>query len=363
MTTTATTNTLPLLITCHCHLFTLPLLLPLTSFPLKSSLCHCTSCRHATGQLFTTYAVIPGPFPSSHLLTKLAKYSSSKTLDRWFCGVCGASVLNVDRGGGNGNGMGKGKGEWEVGTGCLEVPEGRLGGRGRGLLKRGVLWVGDTGDGGVSGWVGGGKKGSVEGWGGGKWMFGRGGEVASEERVAKMVEGVQKELLGREKGEEVLSGRCHCGAVRIEVLPPEKGAEKKDCSADLCACTSCRRTSGFEVTAWAHVRKDKVRMKGGEGYEVGMKKMGCYESSKGTRRYFCRNCGAKVFYDRDELKRLDIALGLFEAEEGCRAERWFAWDPDEEGVSYMEDAVDQEFVKRLADGVRAMTKGEEKDLK
>ncbi|ETN37680.1 uncharacterized protein HMPREF1541_07303 [Cyphellophora europaea CBS 101466] len=355
MSTTTGPNTIPspststtFTATCHCASFNHTLTLPTSAFPLKSALCHCTSCRHVTGHLFATFAVIPGPLPSASLLTHLTKYPSSELLDRYFCPVCGASVLNVDRR----------EGEWELCTGVMEFEEleaekgrGALDGR----LNRVLLFVEDTGDGGAVQWLG---EGRAEAFGG-RFMRGRGSEVVTEQGIQALLE------QGRsvEERGEVLDGRCHCGDVKVDLLQLEEGtATERDMSAEFCCCTSCRKTSGFEVNAWAHWPKEKVRMASGDSYEAGMKEMGHYLSSKDTHRYFCKRCGATVFYDRPDLKRLDIALGLFNAPEGSRAENWFTWNPDKEDVAYLQDAIDKEFVGMLANGVGSTTrqKGEKR---
>jgi hypothetical protein len=142
----------------------------------------------------------------------------------------------------------------------------------------------------------------------------------------------------------------------VRLLQAEEGESERETSAEFCCCDSCRKTSGFEVNAWVHWPKEKVQMADGISYETGMKQVGHYVSSKDTHRYFCKRCGAVVFYDRPGLKRLDIALGLFDAPEGSRAENWFMWNPDKEDVSYLEDAVDKDFVGKLANGVGATTR-------
>jgi hypothetical protein len=136
-------------------------------------------------------------------------------------------------------------------------------------------------------------------------------------------------------------------------------------SAELCACTSCRVTSGFEVTSWTHVARHKIRFTSdgkasGQSVDDALNTsdrfgLGHYESSPDTHRYFCRRCGAKVFYDRVGAERVDVALGVFEAQ-GSRAEDWFAWNPDREDVSFLGEAVDMGFVGALADAVGARTR-------
>jgi hypothetical protein len=251
-------------------------------------------------------------------------------------------VLNVDRSGDGG------RGEWELCTGVMEFGDGEGEGDGRGLegkLNRVQLWIEDTRDGGAVPWLGEGRPESF----GGRWLRGRGEGAVTEEVVQEMIT-KSREVEERVK---VLEGKCHCGDVRVELLSVEEEMRGRDTSAELCCCHSCRRVSGFEINAWVHWPKEKVRMASDESYAEGMKDMGHYLSSKDTHRYFCKRCGAMVFYDRPDLHRLDIGLGLFDAPEGSRAENWFVWDPDKEGVSFIEDAVDGDFAGRLAKGVGA----------
>jgi hypothetical protein len=439
-------ETLPLQIKCHCTpkpLLTLSI--PRSALPLKSAVCQCDSCRRATGQLFASFAVVPGPAPvllthrgefegggeggslSQGLgeegvagglsregeveegglgfgmitmgnLDKLSCYASSSRLERWFCGRCGASVLNIEydddllESGDGGGGGGEGRREkarkrtrvkeWEVATGTMDWgdsgPSGEEGGEDE-KLNRALLWTADTRDGGIASWLY--SVGSADGvFGAGVFMRGRDSERVRPETLQEMMARARKDvgcynteggrdvgdeaaLNGRDieqTGERVLRASCHCKASQLEVRPLVLSDDPRNMSAELCACTSCRATSGFEVMAWTHIARHKIcaaAAAGGGAVAEAMKNMGHYESSEGTHRYFCRTCGAKVFYDRAGLDRLDVALGLFEAAEGSRAEDWFMWNPDCEDVSYLSDAVDRGFVGRLADAVGAATRG------
>lgn len=78
----------------------------------------------------------------------------------------------------------------------------------------------------------------------------------------------------------MLSGGCHCGAVRYQM------------SSDiahhaLCHCTDCRKASGAPAVAWAMVATDRITITG----ETRM-----YASSDHGRRYFCERCGTGLFY-------------------------------------------------------------------
>ena len=56
--------------------------------------CHCSMCRRAHGAAFATYALVS---PNRHRFTQgedaLRTYRSSETVERIFCGTCGAPML------------------------------------------------------------------------------------------------------------------------------------------------------------------------------------------------------------------------------------------------------------------------------
>ena len=76
-----------------------------------------------------------------------------------------------------------------------------------------------------------------------------------------------------------------------------------------------------------------------------------YESSKGVYRYFCGTCGATVFWrsDRRSEELIDVAVGLFDASSGVRAEEVLEWAT--ERVSYHEDAQNKALIAMLSEGI------------
>jgi hypothetical protein len=78
----------------------------------------------------------------------------------------------------------------------------------------------------------------------------------------------------------MLSGGCHCGAVRYQM-------SSDIAHHSLCHCTDCRKASGAPAVAWAMVATDQIAITG----ETRM-----YESSDHGRRYFCGQCGTGLFY-------------------------------------------------------------------
>lgn len=79
----------------------------------------------------------------------------------------------------------------------------------------------------------------------------------------------------------ILSGGCHCGAVRYEISGGQVGGA-------LCHCVDCRRASGAPMVAWGMFPEDAVKVVKGAAKT--------YKSSEAGRRQFCADCGSGLFY-------------------------------------------------------------------
>lgn len=78
--------------------------------------------------------------------------------------------------------------------------------------------------------------------------------------------------------------RCHCGAVELVATFPSRFCAH-------CYCESCRRTHAAGVVTWIGFADSQVRYaRGGEVVRV-------YESSPGTRRRFCGQCGTRLTFE------------------------------------------------------------------
>ena len=84
----------------------------------------------------------------------------------------------------------------------------------------------------------------------------------------------------------MLTGGCHCGAIRYEV-------EGEPAHSALCHCTDCRRHAGAPMVNWTLFGNDHFRVTQGETK--------VYASSELGRRHFCPECGTGLFYTNDVM--------------------------------------------------------------
>ena len=334
-----TTETLTLIAKCHCTLFQTSYTLPLSSLPLKAAICHCTTCRKTSGHVFSSFAVIPSPNRPD--VSTVTAYASSDALTRYFCPRCGASIGNFE------------PGEWEFATGVLD----RTGG---GLLNRVQMWLEDTKDGGAGLWL---NDQRLD-----RHIRGRTSEKVVFADVKAMTEKSRHEIRAMSldptatQHEDILNASCHCGTVSFQIERPDSDSNETDSNkypAGLDACTSCRTVTGFEITSWAFVPRERIR-NSNTRQPLDLLKvpaLSYYKTSPGVTRGFCSTCGANVFYYRHrgntgKEDTIDIAAGLLESRAGVRAEDWLVWDNyGDDIVAYREDAVDREFVEGLVKGV------------
>lgn len=79
----------------------------------------------------------------------------------------------------------------------------------------------------------------------------------------------------------LLTGRCHCGAIRYEMPRAEVLHHA------LCHCGDCRRHAGAPVVGWAMLPARHLTVHGTPRV---------YASSADGRRSFCADCGTSLFY-------------------------------------------------------------------
>lgn len=329
------TNTVTLKAQCHCGYASYFYELPKSAFPLKSAICHCNSCRHVSGQIFTTHAVIP--IDQRPDVRKLTTYASSEGLTRHFCPKCGATIINFEQA------------EWEIATGVMSVEAKPEVGALNGLLDRAQLWVSDTVDGGGSVWL-------ARDWQGKRYLHERASEEVTDSMLNDMVN-KRSQKAAPSIDHNLLKGYCHCGNIKFTISRPDDGTRY---GAGVDACMSCRKVSGFEITSWVTLDPEKISIND-NGLDLEAPNLSHYKSSANVHRYFCGICGATVFYLDDkkvENPGIDLAVGLLDSPAGVRAEDWLHWTKYKEVVAYQEDASDEAFVHMLVDGVTESRQGE-----
>jgi hypothetical protein len=223
--------------------------------------------------------------------------------------------------------------EWEFASGLLTAET-----RKTLDLNRVQLWVSDAQDGGCTAWL------YAATHGGSIKARSRESEDVSLEQVKELKKSALESVAsaGKEDGGKLEAG-CKCGKVRFYIVKPKEATGGRRYEALFCPCTSCRLTTGFEVTAWARVPSSNLFASDGNVLDLsepveGLKR---YESSPGVERFFCQGCGATAFY-RAREETIDIAAGLLRSKSGVLAEPWLEWNGS---VKYVEDAIDPEFVE------------------
>jgi len=96
----------------------------------------------------------------------------------------------------------------------------------------------------------------------------------------------------------MIRGSCLCGAIRFEI--------DKVRWLTHCHCSNCRKLSGAAFATYAHVDDDKFRFISGED------RIARYESSPGSFRTRCANCGCPAPGKASYLKTWSVPAGLLD---------------------------------------------------
>jgi hypothetical protein len=303
--------------------------------PLQAHSCHCDSCRHMTGALYSTCIESRWPVPKAEVDTsKLKVFYFTSSVDLLFCPTCSTPIFFVTK---------KDREEdfLQVFTGVLQNDAVDL------VKFTDNIFVHDTLDGGASVWF----KHNPDGSDIKSFATSKGGEQAEEITNDWPP---PTSLTGYEaKKEESVPIRCKCKGVDLVLhrgdyskveesdLPSNIDPKTHKLDAILCACNSCRLQSGVDVFTWTYSdmkyisfsasdkefpnSKDKLkRLVDAKDPDIGA--LTYYQSSKDVERYFCSNCSACIFYAVDDREHLiDVAVGVLNASDGARAEGMLSW--------------------------------------
>jgi hypothetical protein len=121
----------------------------------------------------------------------------------------------------------------------------------------------------------------------------------------------------------MLTGGCHCGAVRYEaVAAPSRHS--------VCHCTDCRRSAGAPMVAWSIFDHGDVRV------TKGAPKV--RNSSEYGQRHFCADCGTGLFYVSETYLpgKIDVASATLDDPDAIMAPS--AQVQTAERIGWMRDA-------------------------
>ena len=311
--------------------------------PNKTELCHCNTCRHSTGNLFSGWVGPLDTAPSTEALEKCTVYRSSKTHDRYFCSTCGCKTFVH----GHHRSDGSVRGDWFIFGGCIDPPAdvGRI------LDVTCHAYVSDAVDGGMAPFM-------IKLDGRDIPCFDQ-DEQSSELSPTAMQQLPQKPELALPKSSESdLTAECHCGSVSVQIQQANHEnrsiselerfiAKDKDDKptgkhmAFCCVCRYCRLHSGSSLTPWTYIPRSQVinphsgkavvlhreaETGAGKAANKGLESLTYYWSSEDGCRSFCSVCGASVFYTYEHRQEIvNVAAGILRAEEGALARRWLSW--------------------------------------
>lgn len=100
-----------------------------------------------------------------------------------------------------------------------------------------------------------------------------------------------------------LTGSCLCKRIQYTV---NLDGPSEDLHSNYCHCTQCRRASGSVFASFFTVPKTAVTFN-----ETPQK----YESSKGTYRSFCPNCGSQMSWEIGKEDYIGIGIGTLDEPE------------------------------------------------
>lgn len=102
-----------------------------------------------------------------------------------------------------------------------------------------------------------------------------------------------------------MQGSCLCGGVAYEV--DELAAPMVHCH-----CRKCRKAHGSAFATTASALREHFRWLRGENL------LGCFESTPGKRRHFCRQCGSHLIAEWATRATVIVRVGSLDDDPGIR---------------------------------------------
>lgn len=321
---------------CLCKTNTFTTQVPKSKLPLEGWACHCDSCRHVTGALFTLDTLWPEPRANVDI-SKLKAYSFSPKYNILSCPTCSTPMFWVS--------IEEPERDLGIFTATLRNDPGDL-------VKIGNhIFVGDTKDGGASMWL---RKSNTDGTEAKRYKESI--KVGKDEPADPIPYDwpSSSAFTGSEvKTQGPIPIWCKCKGVNLVWEPNDyTGKEESELPwfidptthkalGGFCACESCRLAGGCDVWNWTFTELSRInfadKRPGFPSSSTDLKALvdakdpsigtlTYYASSPEVQRYFCSHCSATIFYASDDRTfMVDIAVGVIEAPDGARAESWLSW--------------------------------------
>ncbi|CZR54771.1 uncharacterized protein PAC_04655 [Phialocephala subalpina] len=276
---------------CHCGTISQPIRSPpiddlahdfraQESSPKKVQLCHCTSCRRSTGNLYASYYLFSPPHlenTTAYPPIPINPDRPDKIYRRHFCSTCGCHIFRsiFDKQRVKYSDVKLKASEcmrWGVATGTLDDVA-------RNVEFSDHVFVGDTKDGGAAVWL-------RETYRGPLSVYAHAGrDYYTGKFPPRITFSKQKHRYPHLPllGDDQLKASCLCKAVQFHITRPTsslqivspnipdflKGEKEKEGRwwlrengtkylAGLCVCRTCRLTSGFEIQPWAYVPRANI---------------------------------------------------------------------------------------------------------
>ena len=372
---------------CLCKAQSITTSVPTSSLPLQASYCHCTSCRHVTGGMYSSCVAWPGS-PAAVRALSLRGYVFSQKLTILFCGTCSSPMFWRER---HPEKEQKGKEEeetFEAFTGVLSnnaIPNM--------IQVKDHIFVGDTLDGGAAIWLrhlmkdkSGAPVPCYRSWRHDSEFVDPDAMAAASEAKMKHVP-VPDEIPVhcRCKGVNLIlhRGIADYSAKEPSQLPFFVDPSTHKLIAGFDACHSCRTSAGIDVMNWTftllkHIdyapsssssdapssrssfpsnTLDLKAAVSNPDRDPRLSHLAYYASSDDVQRYFCSRCSASVFYAIDSRPNMvDLGSGLLDAPDGARAESVLVWTlglmiwPEDVKGGWREELVDS--IKRNSEDWR-----------
>ncbi|KAF2243087.1 hypothetical protein BU26DRAFT_524062 [Trematosphaeria pertusa] len=343
MASEAETVTLTAHCLCKAHVFTTTV--SRSNLPLPAYACHCDSCRHSTGALYSIDAPWPEPRPNVDT-SALKSFHFSPSIDILFCGTCSTPMFFAH--------SQKPDGELGIFTGTLQN------GTVNPIKIVDHIYVGDTTDGGATMWL---RKPNEDGTDAKRFR-----ERGKGDNVEEYPWGwpAASSFTGYEaRKEDSLPIRCKCKGVDLVLHRGSYDGKKREelpwfidpatykPLVGFCGCESCRLFSGVDVWTWTFAELENISFAPStdkafpkqttdlkalvDAKDPSIGTLTYYASSPDVQRYFCGNCSACIFYAVDDRPHMvDVAVGVLEASDGARAEGFLSWAYGK--VSRMQDS-------------------------